>query len=117
MLIHTRRYLAMTINDQGRHVESQSMFEKVLERKTIVGGADHPSTLLTHSKLGRGLMSFKRFDESLAMLKIVLKKQERICGEDNDATLETMEAMSLAQVGLGRFDDSERTASRGLLLA
>ncbi|CUS10722.1 unnamed protein product, partial [Tuber aestivum] len=87
-------YLALTLQDQGKYKESETMHRRTLEKRKKILGPDHPDTLTNHpvtltsaNNLATALQYQGKYEEAERMHRHTLEIQEKILGPDHPHTL------------------------------
>eukprot|EP01035_Chromulina_nebulosa_P039645 gene39644-53598_t len=105
--------LAVLLRAQGRErwAEAESLYRRVLARKTQVLGASHPSTLVTTFNLAALLRDQdSRRAEAEQMLRALLSQQRAVLGREHEHCMRTMESLTGLLLEDGAADDQVMSA-------
>ncbi|CAE7592259.1 klc-2 [Symbiodinium necroappetens] len=106
VVLQTRRNLARSLSDLGRHAEAWDMLREVLADQQQVLEATHPDTLLTQSYLALVLSRFGRHDEALDVQREVLSAHQEVLGDAHPDTLLTHSMLATFLSRLGRHAEA-----------
>jgi tetratricopeptide (TPR) repeat protein len=71
----------------------------------VVGGPNHPNTLIDMSQLALAYEDVGRFDESLALFQKILERRRAILGAKHPRTQISMQCLARTLIQRGRFDE------------
>ncbi len=90
----------------GEHEDAIAMMRDVVDERTSLLGADHPSTLTSVNNLGTAFTDARRYEEAEAVLRANLDDRTRVLGVDHPETLSSMNNLAIALSRLGRTDEA-----------
>jgi len=102
-----RARLAEVYHGQGRHDESQQLYETTLDTMRQVLADEHSTTLETMCGLGSLLMDRGLFAEAQELIQEALEAQRRRLGDDDEATLTSMHQLAVLHVRQARYEQAE----------
>lgn len=71
----------------GHHEEALVAYRQLIERETLILGADHPTTLVSRMDLAERLRELGRFHEAEPVIRSVIADRLRVSGPDHYWTL------------------------------
>jgi non-specific serine/threonine protein kinase/serine/threonine-protein kinase len=92
----------------GLHGQAQELFEKALETRRKLLGAEHPDTLTTSDHLGRCLERRARYVEAEKLIRDTLVMRERVLGPDHPDTLASRHSLIIFAFDTGDYLQAEK---------
>jgi tetratricopeptide (TPR) repeat protein len=99
--------LAGLRRDQGRYVESETLYTDVLERTRNVRGKDHSHTLSALNHLAGLYMTQERYSDAEALYAECLELRRAKLGESHEETIESLGALAVVYMRQGRYSEAE----------
>jgi tetratricopeptide (TPR) repeat protein len=94
------------MTDHGRWPETRAVEEYVLQARSGLLGAEHPSTITAMSNLASTLGEQGYLEEAAEMEKEVLEKMRRILGEEHPSTISAMNNLASTLGQQGQLDEA-----------
>jgi tetratricopeptide (TPR) repeat protein len=91
----------------GRLEDSEQVYRRVLDRREIALGQDHPQALQTRSMLASILSQQGRHDESTEESQVILEVRARVLGADHPDTLQTLSLLGDSLIDSERYTEAE----------
>ncbi|KAF9556642.1 hypothetical protein CPC08DRAFT_752398 [Agrocybe pediades] len=104
--------LAICLKNQGKLVEAEEMYSKVIALRTKILGDDHPSTLTSRSDLGSLYMAKGQWEEAKAIILPILEARTRVFGGENMDTLDSIHNLALCLENQGKLVEAEEMYSK-----
>ncbi len=108
--------LGTTLISLGYSEDAITLFQKVLETRSRLLGADHLDTLESKYRLGLGFMFAGKPDKALPLLEETLNQLKIKLGDDHPKTISALGSLASAYRALGKLDQAipllEETLSR-----
>jgi tetratricopeptide (TPR) repeat protein len=101
-------------SDQGKLNEAEKMYERALQGKEKVLGAEHTSTLDTVHNLGVLYTDQGKLDEAEKMYKRALQGLEKALGAEHTSTLGTVNNLGILYRNQGKLSEAEEMYERAL---
>jgi eukaryotic-like serine/threonine-protein kinase len=102
-----RETIGQTYIDLGLHPEARTQFERALEIRRRVLGAEHPDTLATMNSLAIVDDLEGNHAEAEALLSQVLESRRRALTPENPATLASMNNLANVYIDEGKYPQAE----------
>ncbi|KAJ1338605.1 nephrocystin-3 [Microdochium nivale] len=106
--------LARLYADQGRFREAETMYNRALQGKEKVWGAEHMSTLDTVHNFATLYANQGRLQKAEAMYNRALEGFEKAWGPEHTSTLETVNGLAILYANQGRLQEAEAMYNRAL---
>jgi tetratricopeptide (TPR) repeat protein len=106
--------LGILYHDQGKLVEAEKMYQRALQGKENVLGADHTSTLATVCGMGLLCRDQGKLAEAEKMYQRALQGYEKALGVDHTSTLDTVNNLGNLYCDQGKLAEAERMYQRAL---
>jgi tetratricopeptide (TPR) repeat protein len=106
--------IGQTYGDLGLYTEARHQFERALELRRRVLGANHPETLETVSALGTAVLKQGKFPEAETLLRQNLAIQRRTLGSTHPNTLATMNNLGVVYTNEAKYQEAEAIHSEVL---
>ncbi len=109
-----RDTMGQTYWDLGLYLEACKQWERVLELRQRVLGADNAKTLKTMSRLGRAAILQGKYAEAEALESQVLEAQRRVLGSEHPDTLASTNTLAGIYSAEGKFAQAEGVLTHAL---
>ena len=106
--------LGQVLRRQGLNKKAERLYWRVLRRREILLGAEHPDTLTSASNLGLVLESQGMYDEAEAMHRRALEGSEKVLGAEHPDTLTSASNLGSVLERQGMYDEAEAMHRRVL---
>ena len=95
---------AIMFQEMGRYEEARAAYERVLEIRNKVLGADHPKTIAAHNNLGVALGALGKYEEARAEYQQALELRQKVLGPDNPLVANSYSNLGTAFGQLGKHE-------------
>ncbi|KAK5992301.1 Kinesin light chain 1 [Cladobotryum mycophilum] len=106
--------LGMLYEDQCRYSDAEAMYERALQGREKIYGAEHTSTLDTVNNLGLLYAHQGRLSDAEAMYERALRGYEEVYEAEHTSTLSTVNNLGNLYSDQGRLSDAEAMHERAL---
>jgi tetratricopeptide (TPR) repeat protein len=91
----------------GKYADAESLFRKIIQRRSTTLGPDHPDTLDSCHRLVYALSRQTKYAEAEAVARRVLKLRERVLGPEHVDTLVSRYNLGECLVDQGKYAEAE----------
>ena len=106
--------LGYLFNDQGKLVEAEQMYQRVLQGYEKAWGPEHTSTLGTVNNLGLLYKNQGKLVEAEQMYQRALQGYQKAWGPEHTSTLDTVNNLGLLYADQGKLVEAEQMYQRAL---
>jgi eukaryotic-like serine/threonine-protein kinase len=85
-----------------------AQFQRALDLRRQVRGADHPDTLASLNDLGMAYQNAGKLEHAASLLEDALARRRTVLGSEDPKTLKSLDSLAVAYYDLGRHADSIR---------
>jgi tetratricopeptide (TPR) repeat protein len=103
-----RHTIGRTYQDLGLFPEAEQAYERAIELRRRLLGAENPTTLSTMQDLGELYWLEGNYQKSAEFLAPLLEIQRRVVGSQHPDTLQTMNDLATAYDEQGKYAEAER---------
>ena len=109
-LTHVCEMVAEYFYVNGLYRESENMLDRVLDKRKIMLGEEHPDTLISMVNLALTYRNRERLNDAEKLGIQVLATSKRVLGAEHLDTLFSMNNLAFIYADRGRLDDAEELA-------
>jgi tetratricopeptide (TPR) repeat protein len=104
--------LASLYKVQGRYDVAEPLFERCLESRKQLLGAEHPLTMQSSNNLASVYHDMGKYDAAESLFQECLEARSRVCGEDHPDTLTCASNLALLYKDQGKYEAGEQLLQR-----
>jgi serine/threonine protein kinase len=103
-----RQTLGQSYYFLGEPTLAIAQFQRALDLRRQVRGADHPDTLASQNDLAMAYQNAGKLELAATLLEEALKRRRAVLGSDDPSTISSLDNLAVAYYDLGRLADSVR---------
>ncbi|MCY1075578.1 serine/threonine-protein kinase [Archangium lansingense] len=107
---------AIAFQEMGRYEEARSLYERVLEFRRKVLGAEHPKVIAALNNLGVALGALGKYEEARTAYEQALDLRRKTLGSDNPLVANSYSNLGTALGQLGKHDEALELYERALAI-